>query len=196
MNDEHRFGRRGLLVGALAAAPAAATPIQALAQSAITPGSAGAGGMDMSLPGRLQHAFDIRINFLDRRMEGPLPWGGQLGYTSVKDGIVAGPMLNGKVVERSGADIPEVRDDGVIMFNADYLLEASDGTMIYIHNQGYSGAPKDAQQPFAQPPGMRFHPVFKVKKGPHDWLTRTVIIGIGQRKTNPDHSIFRYWAWV
>jgi len=200
MSNEHPFARRDLLAAALAAgAGGAASVAQAQTQSglpSITPSAPGGSPMPMSLPCRLQHAFDIRLNFLERKMDGPLPWGGQIGYTSLKDGIVSGPMLNGKVVERSGADIPEVRTDGVLEFNAHYLLEADDGAMIYIHNQGYSGAPKDAQQPFPQPAGMRFTPVFKVKKGPHDWLTRTIIVGIGERKTNPDHSIFRYWAWV
>ena len=48
---------------------------------------------------RLEHAFDIRINFKDRWMWGPIhPGGPSHGYTSVLNGTVEGPRLNGKVV--------------------------------------------------------------------------------------------------
>jgi len=36
--------------------------------------------------------------------------------------------------------------------------------------------------------------------GPHEWLNRTVIVGVGQRRPklnpedDPDHSLFRYYA--
>ena len=37
-------------------------------------------------------------------------------------------------------------------------------------------------------------PVFDTPPGPHDWLTRTVIVGKGRRYPNPDHTIFQYFA--
>jgi hypothetical protein len=41
---------------------------------------------------------------------------------------------------------------------------------------------------------FRCTPYFRAPEGPHDWLNRTVIVGGGERKTNPDHSLFRYYA--
>jgi hypothetical protein len=35
--------------------------------------------------------------------------------------------------------------------------------------------------------------VFDTPEGPHDWLTRTVILGTGRRYGNPDHTIFTYY---
>ena len=136
---------------------------------------------------RLEHVFDIRIDFKDRWMLGELPQGGQQGYTSVLTGLVEGPRLNGKVVDVSGADWAYFRPDGVIHLNAHYLLEADDGTRMYINNMGYIDTT-------VEPHYFRITPYFKVPAGKHDWLSKTVIVGGGERKTNPDHSIFRYWA--
>ncbi len=148
--------------------------------------------MDVSVELKLEHVFDVRIDFHERRVSGPLPGGGRQGYTSVKHGVVEGPRLNGRVVEYSGADWALVRNDGVVELNAHYLLEASDGTLIYIRNLGYVYG----SRPGATPPAGYFRctPYFRVPEGPHDWLTRTVIVGGGERRTNPDHSLFRYYA--
>ena len=40
-------------------------------------------------------------------------------------------------MEYSGADWGTLRMDGVLEANAHYMLEADDGTPIYIHNRGY-----------------------------------------------------------
>src|SRR4051812_29825794 len=93
--------------------------------------------MEITTELSLEHAFDVRINFDKRWLIGPLPGGHKQGYTSVKDGLVEGPLLNGRVVEYSGADWPAVRPDGVIDLQAHYMLKASDGTQIYIRNLGY-----------------------------------------------------------
>ena len=113
----------------------------------------------------------------------------QQGYTSVKTGTVSGPRLNGKVVDYSGADWALVRSDGVVEANAHYLLEADDGTHIYIRNQGYIYAPRPDR-----PGYFRCTPYFRAPEGPHEWLNRTVIVGGGERHTEPDHTLFRYYA--
>jgi hypothetical protein len=51
-------------------------------------------------------------------------------------GTIDGPLLRGKVIPMSGGDFPLVRPDGVIDFDARYLLEAEDGTLIYQQNRG------------------------------------------------------------
>ncbi len=40
-------------------------------------------------------------------------------------------------MEYSGADWGVLRQDGVLEANAHYMIEADDGTPIYIHNRGY-----------------------------------------------------------
>jgi hypothetical protein len=141
---------------------------------------------------RLEHVFDIRINFKDRWNIGPIhPGGPSHGYTSVLNGLVEGPRLNGKVVDVSGADWPVVRTDGVVELNAHYMLEADDGAKIYIRNMGYVYSPRPDR-----PGYFRATPYFRAPDGPHEWLNRTVIIGGGERHPDPagDYSLFRYWA--
>jgi hypothetical protein len=161
---------------------------------------------DSPLDLRYQHVFDIRINFDKRWRMGPLPGGGEQGYTSVGEGsTVFGPRLNGRVVDYSGADWALVRADGIIEADAHYMLEADDGTRIYIHNRGY--VYPALTRPGATPgstvtigPYFRCTPYFRAPDGPHEWLNRTVIVGVGKRfpkvkaEDPPDHSMFRYYA--
>ncbi|HTY94126.1 MAG TPA: DUF3237 domain-containing protein [Steroidobacteraceae bacterium] len=147
---------------------------------------------DAELALRYEHVFDVRINFDRRWSAGPLSGGARQGYTSVGQGsTVSGPRLNGTVVDYSGADWPVIRADGVVELNAHYMLQADDGTLIYIRNLGYV---------HSSAAYFRCTPYFRAPEGPHDWLNRTVIIGVGKRmpKTTPedppDHSLFRYYA--
>jgi uncharacterized protein DUF3237 len=146
---------------------------------------------------RFTHAFDIRINFDKRWLIGPVSGGANVGYTSIGAGsTVNGPRLNGKLVDYSGADWPIVRQDGVVELNAHYMIEADDGARIYIRNMGYVHGPL----PGDIPAYFRCTPYFRAPVGPHDWLNRTVIVGVGQRRPKlkpedpPDHSLFRYYA--
>lgn len=143
---------------------------------------------------RLEHVFDIEVHFgADRAIFGPLPGGASQGYTRAIGGKITGPRLGGTVVANSGADYARVRSDGTIELEAHYLLKADDGTLIYIHNQGYLVRPLSGQ---SQPSYFKLTPYFRVPEGPHDWLSRTVIVGGGERRTDPDRSLFRYYALV
>jgi hypothetical protein len=153
-----------------------------------------------------EHAFDIRINFDKRWTVAPLPGGYSHGYTSIgEDCVVSGPKLNGKLVDYSGADWPVVRSDGVVELNAHYMIQADDGALIYIRNLGYVHGPMRAHgQGSDEAPAIaryfRCTPYFRAPEGPHDWLNRTVVVGVGQRVPKvkpddaPDHSLFRYYA--
>ena len=140
---------------------------------------------------RLEHVFDIEVMFgADRVIFGPLPGGGNQGYTPAIGGTISGPRLSGIVVPHSGADYALVRDDGTIELSAHYLLQAEDGTKIYIQNRGYLVRARPGE---AQPSYFRLTPYFRLPAGPHDWLSRSVIVGGGERLTNPDRSLFRYY---
>jgi Protein of unknown function (DUF3237) len=154
--------------------------------------------METSVNLKLEHVFDVRIDFHERHIFGPVSGGAKQGYVSVKSGIVEGPRLNGKVLDYSGADWALVRTDGVVELNAHYMLQADDGTLIYIKNQGYvygaAPAATGSEGAPARSSYFRCTPYFRAPVGPHDWLNRTVIIGGGERKADPDHSVFRYYA--
>ena len=140
---------------------------------------------------KLVHAFDIRMNFYKRVIFGPVSGGAKQGYVSFKDGVIKGPRLNGKLMEYSGADWATVRMDGVVETNAHYMLEADDGTPIYIQNRGYI---YNTQPNAPGPTYFRCTPYFRAPVGKHDWLNRTVIVGGGERHENPDYTIFRYYT--
>lgn len=149
------------------------------------------------------HAFDIRINFDKRWNFGPISGGARHGYTSVGlGGTVSGPLLNGAVVDESGADWPVVRADGVVELNAHYMLLADDGTPIYLNNRGYVHGPIKASAAAGGgdvPAYFRCTPYFRAPEGQHEWLNRSVLVGVGHRRPRqqgeeePDHTLFRYY---
>lgn len=84
--------------------------------------------------------------------------------------------------------------DDVSVFD-NQKLELGDGTLVLIRNNGYlwgrhpdtmekirawifDGGPEVPESDYY----LCAHSTFEVSKGPHDWLTRYVIVGIGRRK--------------
>ena len=146
------------------------------------------------VPIKLEYVFQIRIDFKER-VSFQTPHGTR-AYVPAMSGVIEGPRLQGRVVPHSGADYA-----GNGRLNAHYMLQASDGTMIYINNTGYlypvDGKPIDRNDPSwggDREFYFRCTPVFDTPVGPHDWLTRTVIVGTGKRHANPDYTIFTYYA--
>src|SRR5579863_5233150 len=146
------------------------------------------------VPIKLEYAFQIRIDFKDR-VSFATP-NCRRAYVPAISGVIEGPRLQGIVVPHSGADYA-----GNGRLNAHYMLKASDGTMIYINNTGYlypaDNKPIDRNDPSwggDRDFYFRITPVFDTPIGPHDWLTRTVIVGTGKRHANPDYTVFTYYA--
>ncbi len=124
---------------------------------------------------------------------------GRRGFVAVQGGEISGPKLTGLVLPQSGGDWPWFWPGGLVDFEAHYQLEASDGTPIYIHNQGIAwSAPQvlariEAGEPVApEDTYCRLTPRFEAPAGPHEWLNRTVFIGTGERRGA--HSVFDYYA--
>jgi hypothetical protein len=147
----------------------------------------------------LEFAFRIRLQLGLRQRLGPLPRGSSRGFVSAAGGTIEGPRLNGKVVANSGGDWALYRQDHVVEFDARYMLEADDGTQIYMLNRGFRHAPPEtaARMEALQPVDpseyyMRLAPSFETPTGKHDWLMRTVIVGSAARQA--DHSVFDYYA--
>lgn len=134
-----------------------------------------------------------------------MPTGAARGAVYIDDGAIDGPMLKGRAVPSSGGDYALFRPDGVISFDAVYALEADDGTAILMRNRGYlwgrkpdvmtrirnwvaaSGPPVEFADYY-----LRAFPTFECPIGAHDWLTRHVIVGIGERQG--DGNLIRYFA--
>lgn len=154
---------------------------------------------DLARPAlRTEFVFQVRLDLKERIRFDPSPPGGGRAFVPPAGGIVEGPRLQGRIIPYSGAEWAHSRADNVNEINAHYLLEASDGTPIYVYNRGYhySLDPANPRPRFGETVPYYFHPVpiFDTPVGPHDWLTRTVIVGYAKRFPNPDHTIFQYFA--
>lgn len=159
---------------------------------------------------KLEFVFQIRMFFKERmRLEPTTPMGGRV-YVPPAEGEITGPRLQGTVMPYSGGDYARGRSDGVAELNAHYMLQASDGALIYINNRGFLYGRDEEGKPLLLSDEQRktenfkikrntyFHitPVFDAPVGPHEWLTRTVIVGRGRRLPDPDQTVFDYYAVV
>jgi hypothetical protein len=121
------------------------------------------------------------------------------GFVSVIGGVVSGPRLSGGVVPFSGGDWPRIWASGLIEFEAHYMLEADDGTPIYIHNRGIAWSDPQVMARIeageSVDPGetyCRVTPRFEAPEGPHDWLNRTIFVGVAERRGAS--TAFDYYA--
>ncbi|GAO53522.1 MULTISPECIES: DUF3237 family protein [unclassified Novosphingobium] len=138
---------------------------------------------------RLEHAFTISITLSRPSWVTPAARGDSRAAIYAKDGVVEGPRLNGRVVPMSGGDFPLTRPNGVIDFDARYLLEADDGAIIYLENRGFRWARNDeiaGRMRRNEPVGfddyyMRVTPRFDAPEGPHAWLSQHVFVGVAEK---------------
>ena len=153
----------------------------------------------------LEFAFECRLMFTRVFQVPDVHDGGFRSAVLVDEGRFEGPAISGKAVPNSGGDYAHFRDDDTAVFDARYLLEVDDGTLIYMQNKGYLwGRTTDAMQRLRAwafedgPPVdhgdyyLRAQPIFETPKGKYDWMTRHVFIGVGERK--PDGNFVRYYA--
>ena len=153
---------------------------------------------------RLEFAFEVRLRFTRVQNIASMPTGAGRGAVYVDSGEFSGPYIRGKAVPNSGGDYALFRPDGVLQFDARYMLQEDDGTLILMQNRGYLwGRNADTMKmlrdmAFAGGPTvdpseyyLRAAPSFEVEKGRHDWLMRHVFVGIGERKS--DGNLVRYY---
>lgn len=150
-------------------------------------------------PPKLEYVFQIEIELSKRMRYGPTFWGLERGFVGVEGGTVSGPRLNGKIIPHTGGDWPSIKANHTVKFDARYLIEADDGTVIELQNRGVRYGdeevlgrlqryePVDPSEYYAT-----VSPVFDAPEGPHDWLCRTIFVGKPDRKE--ERAIFTYWA--
>lgn len=154
---------------------------------------------------RLEFVFQVRLFFTRVHQIAATPTGSGRGAVYVDGGTVEGPRLNGTVLPGSGGDWAQFRPDGVLSFDARYMLQANDGALILLRNRGFLWGRTPDVMPrirawiFDGGPAvdhaeyyLRSAPTFEVEAGPHDWLMRHVFVGIGERKA--DGNLIRYHA--
>ena len=134
-------------------------------------------------------AFEATITLAPIKDLGMTP----IGHRRIIDitgGTVSGPKLQGKVLP-GGADWQYIRGDNVSYLDARYTIEADDGALIYVSNQGYRHGPKEIIEKLKRGEAvedgsyyMRCTPWFETSAPQHDWLNRTIFVGTGERDPN------------
>jgi hypothetical protein len=116
----------------------------------------------------------------------------------ITGGTVDGPRLQGKVLP-GGADWQIIRADGTAELEARYTLEAADGSLISVLNRGFRHGPPEVIQKLiagerVDPAAYYFRcaPTFETAAPAHQWLTRTLVVGTGER--HPDSVELRFYA--
>ncbi|HTY50037.1 MAG TPA: DUF3237 family protein [Steroidobacteraceae bacterium] len=136
--DADDLSRRRFLGGAATAA-LSGLAIEGMAGGEPAQAAAGAGGAepiwfqapDPSIArAGLRWAFSATVFFADRVLINSMYSSSGRGFTSVGGGEIWGPRLTGRVLPHSGADYYKAS------FSTYYMLEASDGALIFIHNRG------------------------------------------------------------
>lgn len=137
---------------------------------------------------RFEFAFTVSINLTRPIYFEPSSQGSTRAAIWAETGTFEGPRIRGIVRPMSGGDYPLVRPNGVIDFDARYVLEADDGTPIYLQSRGYRWAEGDAMARMSRNEEvapdeyyMRVSPKFDVPEGPHDWLAKHIFVGVAEK---------------
>ncbi|MFZ1815314.1 MAG: DUF3237 domain-containing protein [Rhizobiaceae bacterium] len=130
----------------------------------------------------LEHVFDISAE-IAQPITGGASRNGQRRIIAITGGTVSGPRLQGRVMP-GGADYEFIRPDGTSRVEAHYVMEASDGSPIYICNKGIYAAPQPVSDRLDRGEAVgtdeyyfRCVPVFDAPPGPHEWLNDRIFVG-------------------
>jgi hypothetical protein len=147
-------------------------------------------------PPELRFAFEISVE-----VQPPLDLGqtqaGHRRIIAIAGGTVSGPRLQGRLLAL-GADWQILRADGTGDLDARYTIQTDDGALIYVVNRGVRHGPAEVLARLNRgervDPGsyyFRSSAIFETSSPEHAWLTRAVVIGVGERY--PDRVVMRFW---
>lgn len=147
-------------------------------------------------PPELSFAFEIAVD-----VEPPLDLGhtqaGHRRIVPIATGVVSGPKLQGRVLP-GGADWQILRPEGTADLDARYTIQSDDGALIYVINRGIRHGPAEVLARLNR--GERVDPAsyyfrsaanFETSAPQHAWLTRAVMVGVGERY--PGKVVIRFW---
>jgi len=144
----------------------------------------------------LQFAFQVEV-----QVGAPLDFGetqnGHRRVIPIMGGRVNGERLQGRIVA-GGADWQVLRPDGAAELDARYTIETDQGALIYVVNRGLRNGPREVLQRLnrgeqVDPGSYYFRSVAAFETSAEEclWLTRAIILGIGERY--PDKVVIRFW---
>jgi hypothetical protein len=115
----------------------------------------------------------------------------------IAGGLVSGPRLAGRVLP-VGADWQILRPDGTADLEARYTIQTTAGAVIYVVNRGIRHGPPEVLARLnrgeqVDPASYYFRSVatFETSAAECAWLTRAIMLGVGERY--PDKVALRFW---
>lgn len=134
--------------------------------------------MDFEIP-KCEFVFEIKVECGAPQAIGQTPDGLAM-MIPIVGGTVSGPGLKGRVLP-GGADWPVRRAGNLNTIDAQYALEAEDGTVIRIRNRGVAfdeeGDGVQNTSGRRMPSYIRTVPEFIAPEGQHAWLNRAIFVG-------------------
>ncbi|TPG53871.1 DUF3237 family protein [Sphingomonas glacialis] len=120
---------------------------------------------------RVEFAFSAHVLLEPTREIGRTPYGIRRRIPII-GGTFEGPRISGRIIP-GGADWQIQRADDYTVLEADYMIEAADGTQIHVRNRGLT----NTRVAGAKARYLRTVPEFEAPTGPHDWLNQSVFVG-------------------
>jgi len=147
-------------------------------------------------PPRLTFAFELRA-----KVGAPMELGqvlhGRRRIIPIEGGTVKGPMLSG-TVPVGGADWQIIQQDGFTELDTRYTFKTNQRALVYVQNPGIRTAPPDVMQKLLAgqtvDPALvyfRTQPKFETSAPDLQWLTRSVVVGVGERY--PNEVVIRFF---
>ncbi|KAJ6111393.1 hypothetical protein N7523_007454 [Penicillium sp. IBT 18751x] len=137
----------------------------------------------------LEYAFTLEVN-LTPALDFGNTHCGHRRYIPIAGGTVDGPKLKATILN-GGGDWNALREDGMGHVFAKYTIQAADGTLISVTNEGWirkfePRATADSERVESEW-YAKTNPRFEVQDGPHGWLNRTLFVGELQKPDRPNH---------
>lgn len=137
----------------------------------------------MTAEPQFEHAFDLKV-----QVGKPIEIGARRRVVPILGGILEGSLLKAAVLP-GGADYQIIHADGFTEADARYVAETESGDRIYVVNRGIRHGPPEvivklnAGEP-VDPALIYFRtvPTFETAASRLQWLTRSIFIGIGERR--------------
>jgi len=113
---------------------------------------------------------------------------GERRYVPLLGGTVAGPELNGTIVE-GGVDWQVNRDDGVLDIAAHYVIRTADGALIEVQSDGMRHGAPEVMARLARGDAVArdeyfFRTLMRFQTGAPHWLhlNKVMALAVGQRQ--------------
>ena len=139
-------------------------------------------------PAPTTFAFEEVATLAPAQVLGQTPLGRRQSIP-ITGGTFSGPNINGRILP-GGADYQLVRPDGVVMIDADYMLQTDDGVIIHVRNVGVIVPPaKD------RPVYFWAAPHFDAPVGRYAWLNDAIFVSTVGSAGDKDHPAVRITIW-